>query len=156
VKHKILVANRSEIACRIFQACREMGYSTVGIVSPGDEQARHVTYADEVFEVTGYLDIPSILQAAKNSGAEFIHPGYGFLSERPAFARAVEEMGLVFIGPLAETMELMGGKSSHPRLGESFSRRGFKVSGSKSGISNSDQSVCRRWWQRDEKSAGGA
>ena len=116
VKHKILVANRSEIACRIFQACREMGYSTVGIVSPGDEQARHVTYADEVFEVTGYLDIPSILQAAKNSGAEFIHPGYGFLSERPAFARAVEEMGLVFIGPLAETMELMGGKISAKQL----------------------------------------
>ena len=80
---KILVANRSEIACRVFQACRELGFKTVGIVAPGDE-ARHVTYADEVCAVS-YLDISAVVAAACSSGARFVHPGYGFLSERPAF-----------------------------------------------------------------------
>ncbi|MFZ9595583.1 MAG: acetyl-CoA carboxylase biotin carboxylase subunit [Bdellovibrionia bacterium] len=107
---KLLVANRSEIACRIFQTCREMGIPTVGIFAPGDEQSRHVTYADEVVEVGGYLDIHSILQAAKQTQSTLIHPGYGFLSERPAFAQAVEEAGLTFVGPRAETMRLMGDK----------------------------------------------
>src|SRR3954465_15402729 len=107
--HKILVANRSEIACRIFQACREMGLHSVAIQAPGDEEARHLTYADEVRPVSGYLEIGSIVEAARRSGAALIHPGYGFLSERPAFARAVEDAGLVFIGPKAETMEAMGG-----------------------------------------------
>ncbi|MDR3607419.1 MAG: biotin carboxylase N-terminal domain-containing protein [Oligoflexia bacterium] len=107
---KVLVANRSEIACRIFQACREMGLGTVAICAPGDEQARHVTMADEVQLVEGYLDIASILAAARKSGATLIHPGYGFLSERPAFAEAVEKTGLIFVGPRAETMAQMGGK----------------------------------------------
>lgn len=107
---KVLVANRSEIACRIFQTCREMGLTTVGLVAPGDEQARHVTYADEIQLVSSYLDIPSVLEAARRSGAGLIHPGYGFLSERPAFARAAENQGIVFVGPRAETMELMGEK----------------------------------------------
>jgi acetyl/propionyl-CoA carboxylase alpha subunit len=109
-KAKVLVSNRSEIACRIFQACREMNLPTVGIVAPGDEEARHLTYADEVQKVSGYLDVESIVQAAEKSGSTLIHPGYGFLSERPAFAQAVEKAGLTFIGPRAETMELMGGK----------------------------------------------
>ena len=109
-KTKVLVANRSEIACRIFQACREMGLGTVAICAPGDEQGRHLTYADEVCPVGGYLDIAAVVQAAKDSGATLIHPGYGFLSERPAFAEAVERAGLIFVGPRAETMELMGGK----------------------------------------------
>src|SRR5258708_28088632 len=95
--HKVLVANRSEIACRIFQTCREMGLSTVGIFAPGDEQARHVTYADEVFPVKSYLDIESVVSVAKLSGASLIHPGYGFLSERPAFASAVEKAGITFV-----------------------------------------------------------
>jgi 3-methylcrotonyl-CoA carboxylase alpha subunit len=107
---KVLVANRSEIACRIFQACREMGLGTVAICAPGDEQARHLTYADEVHTVSGYLDIPSVVETALKSGAGLVHPGYGFLSERPAFAAAVEKAGLTFVGPRAETMELMGGK----------------------------------------------
>lgn len=109
---KLLVANRSEIACRIFQTCREMGIPTVGIVAPGDEEARHVTYADEVEDVSGYLDIPSIIQVARNSGATLIHPGYGFLSERPSFAAAVEKAGMVFVGPRPQTMELLGEKIS--------------------------------------------
>lgn len=108
--HKVLVANRSEIACRVFQTAREMGIPTVGIFAPGDEEARHLTYADEIVAVEGYLNIDSIVQAAKKVGATLIHPGYGFLSERPAFARAVEKAGLRFVGPTAETMESMGGK----------------------------------------------
>jgi acetyl/propionyl-CoA carboxylase alpha subunit len=107
---KVLVSNRSEIACRIFQACREMGLHTVGVVAPGDEEARHVTYADEIFPVSSYLDIGSMLEVAQRSHAKLIHPGYGFLSERPAFAKSVEQGGFVFVGPRAETMELMGGK----------------------------------------------
>lgn len=107
---KVLVANRSEIACRIFQTCREMGLRTVAICAPGDEEARHVTMADEVQEVTGYLDIDSVVRTAVRAGASLIHPGYGFLSERPAFVRAVEKAGLNFVGPRAETMDLMGGK----------------------------------------------
>ena len=71
---KLLVANRSEIACRIFQTCREMGIRTVGVVAPGDEEARHVTYADEVWEIESYLKIPSLLEAARKSGASLIHP----------------------------------------------------------------------------------
>ena len=83
---KLLVANRSEIACRVFQTCREMGIATVGICAPGDEEARHLTYADEIQQVSSYLDISAVVQAAQKSGAQLIHPGYGFLSERPAFA----------------------------------------------------------------------
>jgi acetyl/propionyl-CoA carboxylase alpha subunit len=113
---KVLVANRSEIACRIFQTCREMGLKTVGIVAPGDEEARHVTYADEVHAVPGYLDIPSIVQVALKSGARLVHPGYGFLSERATFVQALEKAGLIFVGPRAETMDLMGGKISAKEL----------------------------------------
>jgi 3-methylcrotonyl-CoA carboxylase alpha subunit len=113
---KVLVANRSEIACRIFQTCREMGLKTVGIVAPGDEEARHLTFADEIQPVAGYLDVAAVVGAAQKSGAKLIHPGYGFLSERPAFADAVEKAGLVFVGPRAETMELMGGKIAAKEL----------------------------------------
>lgn len=112
MKQKVLVANRAEIACRIFQTCREMGLGTVAIAAPGDEEARHLTYADEVHRVPGYLDIPAIIEVAKRSRAQLIHPGYGFLSERPAFVKAVEKAGLIFVGPRADTMELMGGKIS--------------------------------------------
>jgi acetyl/propionyl-CoA carboxylase alpha subunit len=108
--HKVLVANRSEIACRIFQTCREMGLKTVAICAPGDEEARHITYADEVVAIKSYLDIDSVIGAAKSTGATLIHPGYGFLSERPAFAAAVEKVGIIFVGPRAETMEAMGDK----------------------------------------------
>lgn len=109
-RKKLMVANRSEIACRVFQACRELGIGTVAICAPGDEEARHLTYADSVERVSGYLKIDEVVAAAQRSGAELIHPGYGFLSERPAFAEAVEKSGLTFVGPRAETMELMGGK----------------------------------------------
>jgi len=113
---KVLVANRSEIACRIFQACRELGLKTVGIFAPCDEEARHVTYADEVYCVPSYLDIASVVEVAVKSGAQLVHPGYGFLSERPAFVHALEKQGLVFVGPRADTMEIMGGKISAKEL----------------------------------------
>lgn len=107
---KLFVANRSEIACRIFQTAREVGFSTVGCLAPGDEDARHITYADHVESVASYLNIDAVVAAAVRSGASFVHPGYGFLSERPAFVRAVEKAGLTFIGPRAETMEALGDK----------------------------------------------
>jgi len=77
---KLLVANRSEIACRIFQTARELGIRTIGIYAPGDEEARHVTYADEILPVPSYLDSDAIVSAAVSAGATMIHPGYGFLS----------------------------------------------------------------------------
>jgi acetyl/propionyl-CoA carboxylase alpha subunit len=139
---KDLVANRSEIACRIFQACRELGFKTVGIVAPGDEEARHVTYADEVLPVSRYLDISSVIDAAKKSGATVIHPGYGFLSERPEFAEACEKANLIFVGPKAETMRALGEKisakdkgvsrkseGSHFTLGEGARRPGLREGG---------------------------
>ena len=107
---KLLVANRSEIACRIFQACRELGISTAGIFVSGDEQARHLTYADEVFQVPSYLDGEAIARLAKENDVNLVHPGYGFLSERPFFVKAIEKAGIHFIGPSAQTMEAMGEK----------------------------------------------
>jgi 3-methylcrotonyl-CoA carboxylase alpha subunit len=117
-KKKLLVANRSEIACRIFQTCREMGITTIGIYAPGDEDARHVTFADEVAEVSAYLNADAILKVAKDLGADLIHPGYGFLSERPAFAEAVEAAGITFVGPRAETMRLMGEKIASKKFAD--------------------------------------
>jgi acetyl/propionyl-CoA carboxylase alpha subunit len=115
---KLLVANRSEIACRIFQACRERGIGTVALRAPGDEEARHLTYGDEIQDIPSYLDIPAIVAAARASGAKLVHPGYGFLSERPKFAEAVEGAGLLFVGPRAETMVQMGEKIASKELAE--------------------------------------
>ena len=118
VTHKLLMANRSEIACRIFQGAFELGIKTVAIYAPGDEGARHVTMADEVAEVPSYLDVPAIIAVAKKLSVTMIHPGYGFLSERPHFAKAVEEAGIHFLGPLATTMEAMGGKIAAKEIAE--------------------------------------
>lgn len=115
---KLLVANRSEIACRIFQTAREMGIATVGIFAPGDEEARHLTYADEIVMVSSYLDPDAVVAAALSVGATLVHPGYGFLSERPVFARAVEKAGMTFVGPTPETMEAMGGKIDAKEIAE--------------------------------------
>ena len=115
---KLLVANRGEIACRIFQACEELGIRTVGLLAPGDEEARHLTYANTVMNVPSYLDISAIVGAAREAGAELIHPGYGFLSERSAFVREIEKAGLTFLGPRAETMDLLGGKIAAKKLAE--------------------------------------
>jgi acetyl/propionyl-CoA carboxylase alpha subunit len=118
--HKLMVANRSEIACRIFQGARELGIPTVAIFAPGDEGARHVTFADEVAAVPSYLDAEAIVKVAKGLNVTMIHPGYGFLSERPHFAKAVEAAGINFLGPLAQTMEQLGGKIAAKEIAESL------------------------------------
>lgn len=111
---KILVGNRGEIAVRIIRTCREMGIRTVAVYSEVDAKALHVQLADEAVKtpsVRGYLDMDFILAAAKETGAEAIHPGYGFLSENPVFAAKCAEDGLVFIGPDAHAIEMMGDKA---------------------------------------------
>ncbi|MEK7337755.1 MAG: acetyl-CoA carboxylase biotin carboxylase subunit [candidate division NC10 bacterium] len=119
---KILIANRGEIAVRIIRACRELGIRTVAVFSEADRAATHVRFADQAYAIgpapssESYLRIDRILEAARQSGAEAIHPGYGFLAENPAFAAACEEAGLTFIGPSARTLALCGSKTAARRL----------------------------------------
>ncbi|HEU4365748.1 MAG TPA: biotin carboxylase N-terminal domain-containing protein, partial [Candidatus Krumholzibacteria bacterium] len=113
---KILIANRGEIAVRIARACKEMGVVPVAIYSDVDRVALHVSHAYEAYRVGGpesresYLNIPAIIAAARESGAEAIHPGYGFLAENRAFAEACAQAGLAFIGPTPHAIHAMGNK----------------------------------------------
>ncbi|HXV15086.1 MAG TPA: acetyl-CoA carboxylase biotin carboxylase subunit, partial [Candidatus Krumholzibacteria bacterium] len=117
----LLVANRGEIALRVVRACREMGIRSVAVYSDADRLAPHVLEADEAHRIgpppssESYLRIDSLLGAARKSGAEAVHPGYGFLSEREVFARAVEDAGLVFVGPAPATLAAMGDKTEARR-----------------------------------------
>ena len=107
---KILIANRGEIAARIIRTCRKMGISTVAIYSEADVEAPHVQMATEAYLIGGprvnesYLNMDKIIEVAKESGVQAIHPGYGLLSENAAFARKCEEEGIVFIGPSPEVI----------------------------------------------------
>src|SRR5882724_3512585 len=121
---KILIANRGEIACRVMRTCRRLGIQTVAVYSDADRHALHVQMADQAVHIgaakasESYLDWKKILAAAKGTGAEAVHPGYGFLSENTEFARECQQAGVVFIGPWPEAIDLMGSKSAAKSLME--------------------------------------
>jgi acetyl/propionyl-CoA carboxylase alpha subunit len=113
---KLLVANRGEIALRVFRACRALGIGTVAVAAPDDRGSLHARSADETVEVRSYLDSEEHIRAAKQAGADAIHPGYGFLAENPEFAAAVEAAGLTFVGPTPEALRLGGDKLEAKRI----------------------------------------
>jgi acetyl/propionyl-CoA carboxylase alpha subunit len=119
---KLLIANRGEIAVRIMRTCREMGIRTVAVYSEVDTRALHVLEADEAVSLgeseptQSYLHIEKIIDAAKRSGAEAIHPGYGFLAENPNFAEACEHSGLTFVGPPGRVIRDLGNKTMARRI----------------------------------------
>ncbi len=119
---KILIANRGEIALRVMRSARALGYATVAVYSDADKNARHVRAADQAVHIGGalpsqsYLRVEAIIEAARLSGADAIHPGYGFLAENPALARACADAGLVFVGPSADSIVAMGNKAGAKKL----------------------------------------
>src|SRR5579872_3435871 len=119
---KVVVANRGEIALRIIRACRELGIATVAIFSEADRSALHVKFADEAFCVgpgpsaRSYLNIPNIISTALITGADAIHPGYGFLSENARFAQITNDHGIAFIGPPPPVIAAMGDKANAKAL----------------------------------------
>jgi len=142
---KILIANRGEIAVRVIRACREMGIQSVAVYSDVDRAALHVRKADEAYHLgpaaaaESYLNIEKILAAAKRSGADAIHPGYGFLSENARFAHACAEAGIQFVGPTAASMEMMGSKT---RARQHMEKAGVPfVPGTSRGVESADEAA---------------
>ncbi len=115
-REPVLIANRGEIAIRIARTAKALGFPTVAVYSEADRYGEHVRYCDQAYLIGGaapkdsYLNVERVLEAAKQSGARYVHPGYGFLSERPHFVEACQKAGLIFVGPAAESMRLMGDK----------------------------------------------
>ncbi len=137
---KILIANRGEIAMRVVRACKELGIATVAVHSTADADAMHVRFADESVCIgppaakDSYLNIPAILSACEITGADAVHPGYGFLSENARFAEILTEHDITFIGPSAEHIRLMGDKIEAKRTAK---RLGIPVvPGSEGGVSS--------------------
>ena len=128
---KILIANRGEIAIRVIRACRDLSISPVAVFSEADAEALHVRMADEAVCIgpasssQSYLNIEAILLAASKTGSEAIHPGYGFLAENADFAQATSDAGLIFIGPAAEAMRIMGSKTSARRTAVTAEGKGI-------------------------------
>lgn len=142
---KVLIANRGEIAIRVTRTLRELGVGSVAVYSDADRNGLHVMLADEAYHIgpppsaQSYLNIEKILEVAKKSGADAIHPGYGFLSESPVFAKAVKEAGLTFIGPTVENILAMGDKLASREL---MRKAGVPiVPGSDGAISDADQAI---------------
>ena len=119
---KILIANRGEIACRVMKTAKKMGIKTVAVYSEADKHALHVTMADEAVHIgppqanQSYIVIDKIMQAVKDTGAQAVHPGYGFLSENPRFADALEAAGVAFVGPPKGAIEAMGDKITSKKI----------------------------------------
>jgi len=143
--HKILIANRGEIAIRVIRACKEMGIKTVAVYSQADSHSLHVKLADESVcigpapSALSYLNINAIISAAELTDAEAIHPGYGFLSENANFAEVCEKCGITFIGPSPESMRIMGDKIS---ARQAVIKQGVPIlPGTKEGVKNVDEAV---------------
>ena len=120
--NKILIANRGEIACRVIKTARKMGITTVAIHSDADRHALHVQMADEAVHIgpspasESYIVIEKVMSAIRQTGAEAVHPGYGFLSENPRFAEALEAEGVAFVGPPKRAIEAMGDKITSKKI----------------------------------------
>src|SRR5713101_5079790 len=116
--HKVLIANRGEIAVRVIRACRDLGLSSIAVYSDADRNALHVRMADEAYHIgpsqaaKSYLHIPTIIEVAKRARAQAVHPGYGFLSENAAFVDACTAAGLIFVGPPASIQRAVGEKTA--------------------------------------------
>ncbi|WP_110882730.1 biotin carboxylase N-terminal domain-containing protein [Photorhabdus australis] len=142
---KVLIANRGEIAVRIIRACRDYGLQSIAVYADSDINAQHVQLADEAYGLGGnspaetYLNIPRLLDIAKRSGANMVHPGYGFLSERAEFARAVIDAGLIWIGPEPETIDILGDKVKARKIAQ---RVGAPlVSGTEEPVKNAEEAL---------------
>ncbi len=140
---KILIANRGEIAVRVIRACHEMGIAAVAVYSDVDRASLHVRKADEAYPIgapaasESYLNIQKLLDVAERSGADAVHPGYGFLSENAKFARACADAGVKFIGPTADAMDAMGSKT---RARQAMERAGVPfVPGTLRGLESYEQ-----------------
>jgi len=142
---KVLVANRGEIALRVMRSCREMGIDTVAVYSDADRASQHVRYADEAYHIgpspsaESYLNMEKILQVARQSGSDAIHPGYGFLSENARFSARCREEGVIFIGPSPEAIKTMGDKIT---ARETMIRSGVPiVPGTNKGLTDDESSI---------------